>query len=214
MGARNFQIAPPESATVEFFDWGQDTNGNPTAKILAMWSNGLTGAAHDGGHFASKRRIDYGYRNNASEAGLPWLAEFFPGTCWKLDGETRGSRHEGRESFTACRDYDAESVPVLFRAVKSGDHKGTIDAFFPTLAGTNEPWTCTVYSRVGQHCSGSKDYYRDTRAATPAEYAPLKRELESLGYKLEVKSRWTSWHDDKRAALLAVSRETPKPESV
>ena len=44
----------------------------------------------------------------------------------------------------------------------------------------------TAYSHVGQHSSAHPAYAKESRPATPEEYAPLKTELESLGYNLEV----------------------------
>jgi len=44
----------------------------------------------------------------------------------------------------------------------------------------------TAYSHVGQHSSAHPNYAKESRPATPEEYQPLKAELESLGYNLEV----------------------------
>ena len=44
----------------------------------------------------------------------------------------------------------------------------------------------TAYSHVGQHSSAHPAYAKESRPATPEEYQPLKAELESLGYNLEV----------------------------
>jgi len=44
----------------------------------------------------------------------------------------------------------------------------------------------TAYSHIGQHSSAHPAYAKESRPATPEEYAPLKAELESLGYNLEV----------------------------
>jgi hypothetical protein len=44
----------------------------------------------------------------------------------------------------------------------------------------------TAYSHVGQHSSAHPQYAKESRPASPEEYAPLKAELESLGYNLEV----------------------------
>lgn len=103
-----------------------------------------------------------------------------------------------------AKGYDSAPVPVIFRAVKSGDHAGTVEAFFPTLPGTNDPHTCTVFAHVGQHCSASKDYYRDTRPATPEEAAPLQKELEGAPYRyaLDVRKRWTPEFDHARRLEL------------
>lgn len=75
---------------------------------------------------------------------------------------------------------------VIFRKWKNGD----IIALLPMLPFDVLGLYCTSYEHVGQHggadCAG---VIRRTKAATPAEYAPLKRELEGMGYKLLVVSR-------------------------
>ncbi len=102
----------------------------------------------------------------------------------------------------------AEPVPVLFRAERSGDFKGEVTAVFPTLPGTNDS-DVTIYAHNGQHGTGARGWYRETRAATDAEAASLKRELESapFNYVLEPVKRWTRHHDAKRAATYQASRE-------
>ena len=45
------------------------------------------------------------------------------------------------------------------------------------------------YQHTGQHAAASRDITYRTKAATPAEYAGLKRELESIGYRLKVARR-------------------------
>ena len=72
------------------------------------------------------------------------------------------------------------TLPVLFRADRSGEHKGEITAVFPTCPGT-DAHDFTVYAHVGQHSSGSFGWYREkTRAAKPSEYAPLLAELRRI----------------------------------
>jgi len=100
-------------------------------------------------------------------------------------------------------------VPVLFRAEKSGDFKGDVTAVFPTLPGTNDPWTMTCYAHVGQHGTCSKDWYWTTRAAKPAEYAPLLAELKRIyendpgePARLKVVQRLTPAYDRERRAAL------------
>lgn len=192
----NFELNPPLTATVECFDWSRDVYGNPTCHFLVMWNNGQKGAEYEGGVYRSKRREQTGYSDKASQAPLHFLGERFPRTVWEIgpDG-IKGDRSGGFATFTARRNLEREPVPVIFRAVKSGPHAGTVDAFFPTLAGTRDPMTCTLYTRVGQHCTGSREYYAATRPATKEESAPLARELESIGYVLEVRARWTQEFD-------------------
>ena len=76
---------------------------------------------------------------------------------------------------------------VLFRVVKSGEFKGSVDAMFPDLPGTNDASTCACYAHIGQHGSGAVEYWqRQTRNATPEECAALQRELRGIGYRLQV----------------------------
>lgn len=82
---------------------------------------------------------------------------------------------------------DENETPVIFRAQMEA---GTlwITAVFPTEPATMQGDKFTIYQHVGQHGAASLDWYRRTRAATPAEYADLKRELEAapFGYRLKV----------------------------
>lgn len=77
-------------------------------------------------------------------------------------------------------------TPVLFRA---DTENGTtyITAVFPTDPGTNDFGTMSCYAHIGQHGSCSLGWYRETRAAKPEEYEPLKRELEAKPYKYKFK---------------------------
>lgn len=70
-------------------------------------------------------------------------------------------------------------LPVLFRAEKSGDFKGEVTAVFPTLPGT-DAHDFTIYAHVGQHSTGSRGWYQNTRPAKPSEYAALLRELRRI----------------------------------
>ncbi len=83
---------------------------------------------------------------------------------------------------------DLHKTIVVFRRFVSDD---AIVALFP--AEVNYPdGACESYMHIGQH--GAADYshcLRITRPATPAEYAPLKRELEGIGYELEIRKRYT-----------------------
>lgn len=92
---------------------------------------------------------------------------------------------------------------VIFRADRAGPHKGSITAIFPAYPGTNQ-YDALCYAHVGQHSSCSYEWYRyNTRPATAAEYADLKRELESLSpepYRLRVVKRWTREHAEARRA--------------
>jgi|694.fasta_scaffold30353_9 hypothetical protein len=71
---------------------------------------------------------------------------------------------------------------VVFR--KSKDE---VLALFPEIPATVTGHDCMCYAHVGQHGSASPYIHRHGyRLATPEEYAPLKRELEAIGYDLHV----------------------------
>lgn len=102
-------------------------------------------------------------------------------------------------------------VPVLFRLAKSGEFSKQVNAVFPTLPGTNDPATATVYSHIGQHGTCSRGWYQTTRAAKPEEYADLLTELRGIYEEepddewpvtLQVVQRWTKYHDKARKAEL------------
>lgn len=82
------------------------------------------------------------------------------------------------------------AVVVVFRKWPDGD----VIALFPTLEFNAGMQQCTSYQHIGQH--GPANYVHciaGTTPATPAEYAALKRELESdpYHYKLIVRRRYT-----------------------
>lgn len=90
---------------------------------------------------------------------------------------------------------------VLFRKFKDG----AVIALFPYIAAVaTDPWPCQSYMRVGQHGAAHPFLVHDTRPATPREYAPLKRELHQIGYRLTVRRRFPpDAHDRRRAYLKA-----------
>lgn len=98
-----------------------------------------------------------------------------------------------------------ETVRVIFRKFH-----GEIIALFPDLPGTNEPGTCESYMHAGQH--GAANYHhvmRSSRAAAPAEFRPLYRELVAspFGYQLRiVRNKRQSAESEKTEALRALLR--------
>lgn len=86
---------------------------------------------------------------------------------------------------------DKEKTVAVFRKWRKGYQVSPlcdIIALFPHVwAGDNH---CSSYEHVGQH--GGADYQhciRNSRPAKPSEYADLKKELEGLGYNLEIRKR-------------------------
>lgn len=78
-----------------------------------------------------------------------------------------------------------EPITKVMFLVNEKDPKDP-DLFAYFLEETHHGDFKTAYSHVGQHSSAHPDYAKESRPATPEEYAPLKAELESLGYNLEV----------------------------
>lgn len=71
---------------------------------------------------------------------------------------------------------------VIFRTDRIG---GEVFALFPHLREPHGRIRC--YAHIGQHGAANYQTCIDiSRPATPDEYAPLKRELETIGYKLNV----------------------------
>lgn len=73
-------------------------------------------------------------------------------------------------------------VDVHFRKFK-GDN-GQVTAVFPYVTETRTDVACYVH--VGQHSTCSFDYVGMSKPVTPKEYLPLKKELESIGYEVNV----------------------------
>lgn len=78
---------------------------------------------------------------------------------------------------------------VIFRVAKDASRE--VVALFPAVAGTRDPWSCSCYVHMGQHSSASVDYVHASRLAKPAEYRPLAKELRRIGYRLDIRRRFT-----------------------
>jgi len=80
-----------------------------------------------------------------------------------------------------------EKTLVVFRVFRDG---GDVLALFPEEPGDCSGRTCSSYQHVGQH--GGADYLvcmSMSRPARPEEYADLARELECIGYVLDIRKR-------------------------
>lgn len=92
------------------------------------------------------------------------------------------------ETLVIFRKYKKKHLSDLYK----GTGRPEILALFPEEIVVPSKGLCSCYERLGQH--GSADYYgciHDlTERATPKEYAGLKEELESIGYRLKVREKW------------------------
>ena len=73
---------------------------------------------------------------------------------------------------------------VIFRTFKD---TGEPIALFPEEPADRAGDFCTSYMHTGQHSAASPSLPGATRPATPEEIAPLKAELESIGYALDIR---------------------------
>lgn len=97
---------------------------------------------------------------------------------------------------------DTHKTRVIFRKFKKG---GEIIALFPELPGTRAWYAdCASYMHIGQHGAASIDLASVTKKAEPHEIKPLAKELEGMGYNLEIVARFTP--QDLTARKRAVER--------
>ena len=83
---------------------------------------------------------------------------------------------------------------------------GSIIALFPELQGDQSFYNCLSYEHTGQH--GAADIVgviRDTFKPYAGKADDLKKELETIGYNLDVKQRysWTMLHNRNRQERTA-----------
>jgi hypothetical protein len=98
---------------------------------------------------------------------------------------------------------DKDKTIVVFRKYSDGE----IIALFPEIPADYHGALCDSYMHVGQHGSAScSDVSQNTKLASPAEYASLKRELEGIGYNLSVRERITP---SMRATRMRAPRRGP-----
>jgi len=98
-------------------------------------------------------------------------------------------------------------LPVIFRKWPESEG-GDIIALFPTMTGTNDPYTCNSYEHVGQHGSAEPiGVIQRTKLAKPSEYADLLKELHQIGYRnLDVKQKYQhSYLEDRRRELARMA---------
>jgi len=92
---------------------------------------------------------------------------------------------------------------VLFRKTPQGE----ILAVFPEIPADGTPDKCLAFRRTkksaGDHIAIPVALVHIARPASFREYDNTRRELQGLGYTLEIKSRFHPSYDSKRVALLS-----------
>ena len=91
------------------------------------------------------------------------------------------------------------------RATRPDWHLSDLVAIFPTEPGTNDPWSMTCYSTVGEHSSCHTSYMLATKPATKEQVQAMLQVLKGRGYEnLKVVSRVTKHHLKARKQQLGV----------
>lgn len=105
---------------------------------------------------------------------------------------------------------DKHTTDVIFRKDTSKDWKGTIFALFPHDV-CDFKGNVTSYQHLGQHSAADYNHcIRKSKPATETEYADLKKELESLGYNLNIVKKQHFYKYLKRYHKLIVSINEPQ----
>jgi len=83
-------------------------------------------------------------------------------------------------------EIDEHKTDMVFRVGTSKEFKGDVFVLFPyEIADSNGG--VVSYQHIGQHSAADYDFcMRKSRKATTEEYAPLKKEMESLGYNVNL----------------------------
>jgi len=102
----------------------------------------------------------------------------------KKSGEDMQTRNLEPKPAKPITEVDEQPTKVLFLVNEKEPGDPDLFAYFPEEIHNGE--FRTAYSHVGQHSSAHPDYAKESRPATPEEYAPLKAELEGQGYTLDV----------------------------
>ena len=81
---------------------------------------------------------------------------------------------------------DIHKTKVVF-LINESDDSEDLFAFFPEEEYHSEPSNTKMsYAHIGQHSACVMDYAKESRVATKEEYSDLEKELESIGYNLEL----------------------------
>jgi hypothetical protein len=82
------------------------------------------------------------------------------------------------------KNKEAEKTKVIFLLERGSDNE--VFAYFPYLNYNEDRYLKTCYAHIGQHSACHSGYAKNRRKATKEQYLPIQKELESIGYNLEV----------------------------
>ncbi len=95
---------------------------------------------------------------------------------------------------------------VIFKMEGKGNNASPV-AFFPEEPATHSPYFCSLYGYFDEHGGADTGYAAALKPATPEQYAPLLKELESLGYEnIKPVRKFTQKHLETRKAKLSPTR--------
>ena len=97
-------------------------------------------------------------------------------------------------------DKDKYTTDVVFRKWKK-----SIIALFPYVFNDYNCTECMSYMHIGQHSGANYDgIIKNSYPATQHEYIPLKKELENIGYNLNVikKLNYRKWGVEREKELI------------
>jgi len=93
-----------------------------------------------------------------------------------------------KETLVVFRKYKKRHLSDLYK----NTNRPEILALFPEIIEVPSKYLCGCYEHIGQY--GHADYYgcvyELTDPAAPEEYADLKKELENIGYRLKIRTKW------------------------
>ena len=100
--------------------------------------------------------------------------------------ETTNSIYPAVTESGEFEEIDSLPTDIMFRVDTTRDFKGTVFAVFPHECADYKG-NVTTYQHIGQHSAGDYGYcIESSRPATPNEFADLKKEMEYLGYLVNV----------------------------
>lgn len=93
----------------------------------------------------------------------------------------RFQKYQNKFKFTKASSDDTQSAVVVFKKFPEGD----VIALFPYEVA-DPSGNIMSYMHIGQHGAASPELVQELEDATPAEYGNLQKELERIGYELDI----------------------------